>query len=76
MRIMPHEMTTESKIKAADALSRWFETQEMSIPQAVSVSLAFVAAAFIEGVNHGANGYEMRNGIIGIFDSFVLLLRK
>jgi hypothetical protein len=76
MQIMPDDMTVEGRLKAADALSRWFESQEMSVPQAVSVALALVAASFVEGANHGMNESKMRDDIIGLFDAFVLHLRQ
>jgi hypothetical protein len=72
---MSHEMTIENKIRAAEALGRWFGTQDMSVSQSVSVAIVYVAACYIEAANKDADGTKLRDDIIGVFDSFVALLR-
>jgi hypothetical protein len=72
---MSHEMTIENKIRAAEALVRWFEAQDMSYSQSVSVALVFIAECYIEAANKDADEPKMRDDIVGLFDSFVALLR-
>jgi hypothetical protein len=74
---MSHQMTLKDKAAAAAAMVRWFELQDISSTQSLSVSLMYLAGRYVAEMNNDPSEQkERRSQIIGLFDSFVELLKQ